>query len=288
MKTDISLKYAFERLGDSLRRMTRDSHATILAAEPLELVELARRLDMVWRLSKHGRVFYRDIEFNASGRRALRQAAFYNLMASAQLGAPVLTTIIQLGPPRLKARETYEIKLGPRVIHRWSFDAVNLFELPAEDALRLRSPGYLALLPLMKGASPERVKAAFGVLQHLEPTAQVADARVILLNLAQQRYPESGLRGLVTKEQLMQSTLFDEFRAEGRLGAERDLCLEMLREFHPSLVSAATPVVEACSDTAVLREWILLAPKKSSAAELARLMKLPLPRTRRAARGRPR
>lgn len=67
MKTDISLKYAFERLGNSLTRMTRDTRARIIWAKPLELVEVDGCLDMVWRLAKGGRTFYRNIEFNARG-----------------------------------------------------------------------------------------------------------------------------------------------------------------------------------------------------------------------------
>ena len=317
MKTDVSLKYAFDRLRHDLKHLTGDSRARVLDAAPRELVEIKRRPDLIWRLERGGGTYYRHMEFNGRGRRdILQRAALYNHLATVRLECPVLTTIIQVRPPRLAppggksvtlkaddeqadraspllaggervrvsdAQATYEMHVGRRVIHRWSFDVVNLFELPAERALRSRRPGLLALLPLMKGGTQRRAHQALRVLQHLEPSTAVADARLLLLNLAQERYPDSGLNDLVTKEQLMQSVLFREIRREaekvgearGVLRAQRamrELCLEMIKQHHPGLLEVATPAIKACKDTGQLKEWTLLAPRAANRRRLKRAL----------------
>ena len=62
---------------------------------------------------------------------------------------------------------------------------------------------------------------------------------------------------------------------EGYLEVMRELCLEAIATNHPELLAAATPIVEASSDTAMLKKCILEGPKTTSAAECARLLGLP-------------
>ena len=65
-----------------------------------------------------------------------------------------------------------------------------------------------------------------------------------------------------------------EGEAKGRVEAERDLCVEMVREYHPRLLEHAVPVIQGCSDAALLKHWVLLAPRTSD-EEFARLLGLP-------------
>ena len=51
--------------------------------------------------------------------------------------------------------------------------------------------------------------------------------------------------------------------AEGELGEDRLLCVEMLRQYHPAVLEALRSRVEACSDHARLRAWILDGPRMS-------------------------
>lgn len=80
---------------------------------------------------------------------------------------------------------------------------------------------------------------------------------------------------------MMRSSVAEHFMKEGRaqgraemLETERELCLDMLREFHPELLTAAIPVVQACSNPDTLKQWILLAPKTRDDDEFARLIGL--------------
>ncbi len=50
-----------------------------------------------------------------------------------------------------------------------------------------------------------------------------------------------------------------EGRIEGRIEAERALCLTLVSRRHPALLALATPRIEACTDPAILEAWILAA-----------------------------
>jgi hypothetical protein len=82
----------------------------------------------------------------------------------------------------------------------------------------------------------------------------------------------------------MQSSIWREALAEGRVAAGRDLCLELVRRNHPGLVRRAALRTNACEDPALLREWVLAASDPSS--DLARVMGLE-ERPRRTSRRRP-
>jgi len=125
--------------------------------------------------------------------------------------------------------------------------------------------------------------------------AREADARVALLNLAEEKYPGLELIRLVSREQIMSSSLFEKFRkeiwdeaaaqgvaegmtrgiadgmAKGRLGAERELCLERVARDYPELLDAARPVIEVCSDTDKLKDWILTSGAVDAASFARRL-----------------
>jgi hypothetical protein len=65
----------------------------------------------------------------------------------------------------------------------------------------------------------------------------------------------------------MKSSLYERGLREGRqeaLDAERDTCLEVIRELHPTLAARAFPVIQATSDPGQLKRWIVLAARSSS------------------------
>jgi len=73
---------------------------------------------------------------------------------------------------------------------------------------------------------------------------------------------------------MIQSSVWQAALAEGKaegLQAERGLCLEFIKRHHPSLLPKAKACVDACTDPAVLRNWILSAGQLDDAG-FARLL----------------
>ena len=64
---------------------------------------------------------------------------------------------------------------------------------------------------------------------------------------------------------MMQSSLYVEGRAEGRLDAERELCDALTRKHHPAVFDRAKSIIEACDNPARLKEWALAASDLSDA-----------------------
>jgi len=64
---------------------------------------------------------------------------------------------------------------------------------------------------------------------------------------------------------MIQSSLFQEGRAEGRLEGQREMCIVMVRQYHPAVFERVRPRIESCQDAGRLREWVLQAPNLSDA-----------------------
>ncbi len=60
-------------------------------------------------------------------------------------------------------------------------------------------------------------------------------------------------------------------QSEARLLIERELCLDVVREYHPSLLPLATPAIEGQQDALLLKEWILSAPRDTTESYARRL-----------------
>lgn len=71
------------------------------------------------------------------------------------------------------------------------------------------------------------------------------------------------LTRLFGREKMIQSSVWQaalaEGQAEGRLRAEREVCIELIRKRHPALLAKAIPAIEACEDHEKLGDWILSA-----------------------------
>lgn len=82
---------------------------------------------------------------------------------------------------------------------------------------------------------------------------------------------------IVGRENMIQSSVWSEARKEGlkegRLEARRELCLRMVREYHPALVAPATAAIQACADPVRLAEWIVSAPRLTD-DEFSRLLSI--------------
>jgi len=60
-------------------------------------------------------------------------------------------------------------------------------------------------------------------------------------------------------------------RAQGELTAARALCVDLVKQHHPSTLPLVAPIIEGCPDARLLREWALAVPR-SSGADFVRLV----------------
>ena len=56
---------------------------------------------------------------------------------------------------------------------------------------------------------------------------------------------------------LSESSIYQWMVAKGELNAERELCLELIKKYHPALVETAAAAIAACEDPTRLKTWIL-------------------------------
>ena len=109
------------------------------------------------------------------------------------------------------------------------------------------------------------------------PKPQGADAMSVLLGFAARRYDRATFMNVLGKDRVMQSwldQLVDEREArgqakgeaEGQIKTARQMCADLVKEFHPGSAAALLPVIEACDQPETLRSWALQSAKLSDEA----------------------
>jgi len=279
VKTDLPLKRLFKLRPQDLLRLTGDEGASVCSVEAVELPEIRRSVDCVLELERAGEHYLRHVEFQGREDPDLPRRCFeYNTRLHLQSGLPVLTTVLLVNPPGPKSEPAYQIQLGDQILMDYRFERVKLWELDAAEAVAVGDPGLLALVPLMGHADLGLLERACRGIERSAPAPQHPDLLAVLHVFAKQRYTRQNLSQLIRREQIMQSIIWQEAeakgRAEGQLETERDLCREMVQSYHPTLLETATPVIEACIDLALLKSWILQAPRLTS-EEFRRLLGAP-------------
>ena len=263
METDGPLKLLFLKYAQDLLPLTGDAGAVVQRAGPVEIRSLERRVDCVLELRKRGELYYRHLEFQAEPDPEMPTRCFrYNTQLVLQYGAPVLTTVLYLFPPRPKQEPVFRVLLGGREVNRWSFEEICLWEWDARASLNEGAPGMLALVPLMNGGAERAVlEEAARRIEQAFPGERLADAEDVLLALAGRYYTVSELARMVGRDRMIQSSLYVEGRAEGeaqgRLQAERELCSALTRKYHLAVADRALPLIAACTDPARLEQWAL-------------------------------
>jgi predicted transposase YdaD len=257
----------------------------VLSAGPVEIQALQRRVDCVLELRREGDVYYRHIEFQAEPDREMAVRIFrYGSQLILQYGAPVLSTVLYVFPPKPRLEPVFKVEVGGREFNRWSFEEVFLWETDAKQSLAKGAPGLLALVPLMLGGTdPPLIERAVRHIEAAFPRERLPDAEDVLLTLAGWYYTVDELSRIVGRDRVIQSSLYVEGLAEGeakgeakgeaqgRLEAERELCAALVRKYHPAAADRALPLIASCTDSERLREWALAAPDLSD-AEFLRLI----------------
>ena len=164
--------------------------------------------------------------------------------------------------------DAFRLYIGDWLAYEWRFDVVRLWEIDAQDALRGGEAGPLALVPLLRGGDePSRVLEAARRLDAM-PRPQGADAMSVLLGFAARRYDRPTFMNALGKDPVMQSWL-DQLGVEGEARGEargqiknaRQMCSDLVKEFHPGTAAALLPAIEACDQPETLRSWALQCAK---------------------------
>jgi predicted transposase YdaD len=277
METDGRLEVLFRKYAPDLLTLTHDEAATVISVEAVELQDVKRSVDCLMKLQQADEVYYRHIEFQSDADPDMAERCFrYNTQLLLQTRATVMTTVVYLFPPGPKEGSlAYQVLLGGKRMNVWNFDTVRLWEVSAAEVLARGAPGLLALVPLMAGGDRlELIERAASAIEDGLPEERSPDARAILLYLAGAHYNAEVLTRLFGREKMIQSSVWQAAWTEGRaegLRAGREICLELIRRRHPALLAKSTPVVEACEDHALLRDWILSAGQLDDAG-FARLL----------------
>lgn len=199
--TDLPLKKLFALRAADLLVLTGDRGARVETTDAVEVAATARRADFVLTLRGRAGAYLRHVEFQSDCPPGLARRCFeYNTRLHLHSGLPVLTTVVFLKPPGPGGRPVYEVRLGRRVLHRWRFDWIKLWEIEARATLERGSLGAAVLVPLMRASSWELVQAAAERIQAEAPHAQQPDLLSALTVFAGVRYADqdlSRLRGRV-------------------------------------------------------------------------------------------
>ncbi len=268
METDVNLKRLFKTCGQDLVWLTGDQGATVISTDAIELQEIRRSVDCLIRLRRGQELYYRHIEFQAGNDPQMAERCFrYNALLLLELRAPVLTTVLYVTPPApVEAELVYRVSLGGAEVNAWRFGVIRLWEVKAAAALASGAAGLMALIPLLEGGDPAAVWIAAQEIRRVFPGPRMSDPEAILWLLARARYNDDNLMPVIGRNNMQalidlvkQSPLWQEAQAEGRIEAERALCLTLVSRHHPALLAHAAPRIEACTDPAILEAWILAA-----------------------------
>jgi predicted transposase YdaD len=280
MKTDIHCKLLARLRPTDLLTLTGDQDAQLLSTDVVELQDIRRTVDFVYKLQVGEEIYYRHIEFQAERDPEMNHRCFlYNTRMIAQYQAPVITTIIYLFRRRQPEAPVFRVMVRGQEVNRRQFDCVRLWEMEAQAALDQGLPGLAVLVPLMKGATLTRIEQAARQIEAVGAEAQQADLLALLHAFAGGKYTVEQLERIIGKERLMESWVYQQGVAEGhtkgliegQLAAARELCRKAVRKWHPRAGTRVWTAIEACTDVAALEEVNLNASEWTTRDILRRL-----------------
>jgi hypothetical protein len=291
VETDRPLKALFERQSQSLLPFIGEHGAgvRVTAVECVELPVPKRTIDSVLRLESEDLVWYRHLEFQAQNDAEVPRRCFeYNSRLILHYDRAVFTTVLYLLPGADKnLPDAFRLYVGDRLAYEWRFDVVRLWEIDAEVALRSGEAGPLALVPLMRGGDePTRLLEAVHMLDAM-PKWQSEGAISVLLGFAAERYDMKTFFDVLGKDRVMQSWIWQLGVDEGQVKYARQVCADLVAEFHPAVAADLIPVVEVCDKPETLRSWILQCAKLPDGAFVALVTGKPPVRVARARATRP-
>ena len=184
-----------------------------------DLPAIERRADWLSKVTVEGETFLLQVEFQTEySEQKVVTMLDYRVRARAVYALPVFSAVVYLTDDRYPGPGKNwfeEIVLGQQQ-HVFRFHEVRLWELDARRVLGGGLRGLIPLVPLMKGetGSPPLV-------QSLEAATRVADNEersnlvAAIAVLAGIRYPADLIHGLIRREAMKESVIYQEILAEG-------------------------------------------------------------------------
>jgi len=280
MKTDAQCKLLARLCPKDLLALIGDAGAQYLSTNIVELREIKRTVDVVFKLRRGRTVYYHHVEFQARPNRKMNRRCFlYDALLLDQYQAPVITTIVYLFPQRKPIEPVFRVELDGREINRWQFGCVHLWDIEAQAALNRGLPGVAALVPLMKGATWPHIEQAVRQIETKAPAKHQNDLLAILHTFAEAEYTTERMDQLIGRKRLMESSIYregrakgrTEGRAEGQLITARELCRAAVRKWHPRVSHRVLTAIEKCTDVAALKDVNLNASEWDTRGILQRL-----------------
>jgi hypothetical protein len=132
--------------------------------------------------------------------------------------------------------------------------------------------GGAALVGLTRRRSLRVLEAAARRIEAESSPRQCRDLWAVLRMLSEERYTARELERVVPEEVVMASSLVAKVRRQSRAEGIRSVCEDLVKQHHPGVLSTVAPLIEACLDQKLLRQWVLAAPLVSD-TEFVRLIK---------------
>lgn len=205
MKTDHTLKRLTELCPEDLLALLGAPESEVLRVETLQLPATSTSLDNLISLrGPDGRVSLHLIEWQGYTDpvflwRVLHYASWLGQRRSER---PILVTVIYLKPGD-DVGDT--LAQAPELPGGWmvQLNCVRLWELEAAAAVASGRRGWLALAPLLKGATPELVQQAAQTLLADVPSPAQSDLLATLGIFAEPLFSTERFIRMVTKERLI-------------------------------------------------------------------------------------
>jgi hypothetical protein len=209
MKTDIPLKRLTQLCPQDLLPLIGESEAMVLQVETLELPASKTSLDNVLRLQRPGgKPYLHMIEWQGWSDSVLlwRVLSYLGWLGQHRTERPILVTVVYLKPEddvgeildqQVEGTEGWMVRLP----------SVRLWEQDATIATASGSPGLMALMPLMRGATSEMVETTAQSLARIQNPSTRGELLLALGTFAEPLFSKERFIRLVTKEQLMATDL---------------------------------------------------------------------------------
>jgi predicted transposase YdaD len=264
---DRSLKRFHDLDPRPLLRLAFGNHPwTEVEPRPVELVETIRQIaDRLLRVSGPHGPFLSHFEFETQpGPDLPYRLMHYNTLlfiASGQV-LPVRSVVVLLNPPPTTVQDSVEIQYGGEVIHRFTFQRIDLY---AMDAATLAVSADLApLTPLGRNATVEALQQAAQTVVAAAPERPENQLAVLYLLGRVKGMTDEVLGRILRMEVVRMSDVYHEIMEEGRLQGRqegsRDFALRSLaglltRRF-PAHVRDLDALVPGCTIDDL--DWLVL------------------------------
>lgn len=275
---DIAAKALLREEPGALVRLALPGRA-IKAIEPdeTEFQALERRMDKLLRLelADEAEPVWLHVEVEAVwGADVPRRVhGYWSLAHETRPALRSLVLVLRPGERQGEPRGDYVASFLGRPVLSFEFEVVCAWKLKASELLARREPGLLPLVPFAEGASVERVEEAFNVLAK---DRRSGDLQVVLAAFSSQVFPGVPWSAKISKEILMESTLFKELRAEIEVEARRGVVGRQLRAKlgKNKRTDALVAGLPRCTGAALEKIELLLVSSKKKADLLAAIEKL--------------